>query len=227
VAGAAWAQDATPRLQDADIDARGSRLKIVRLPIDINGKTVYRDIILDFKVNANGDVTIATDVRQPGGAKGATVAAPAIVPTEISPVVVSKPSAPPAAQAYHQGTYRAQDGTVYHLAAHGTRLFGDSPPEWEISVLGPGGKVIDDATWYDGPIDKSPLRKRLRRDGITDQAFSYGVSNGGNGLGFNQGSLIGAAATGKTLTIYSFVKGCCTDTVDATHAVSLELVSAD
>jgi hypothetical protein len=220
--GAARAQDATPRLQDADIEARGGHLSIIRLPIDIGGKTVYRDITLDLKVNANGDVSIATDVKQPQGAAGAVVA-----PTTISPVIVSKPSPPPVVQNFRSGTYRAADGTAYHLSSQGVSLIFGKLPGWKLSVLGPGGKVLDNATWYDGPIDQNPLHKRLRNAGITTQSLSWGSSDGGSGVGFDDGSLIGATAVGNTLTIYSFRKGCCTDTPVATHATSFELISLD
>ncbi|MEJ0044893.1 MAG: hypothetical protein WDN04_01120 [Rhodospirillales bacterium] len=222
MASAASAQTATPRLQDADINARGGHLSIVRLPIDIGGKTVYRDITLDFKVDANGDVSIATNVKQPSSAAPTSVA-----PTTISPLIVSKPSPPPVVQNYVSGTYRALDGTAYHLSGHGKPIFGSDLPEWQLSVLGTGGKVLDGATWYDGRIDESKLRRRLRLAGITSESLSWGLSDGGNGVGFDGGALIGATAVGKTLTIYSFRKGCCTDAPEATHAISFELISAD
>jgi hypothetical protein len=220
--GFAWAQTATPRLQDADIEAHGGHLSIVRLPIDINGKTVYRDITLDLKVDANGNVSIATDVKQPNPAAPNQVA-----PTSISPMIVSKPSLPAVAQNFHAGTYRAMDGAVYHVAGHGTPMFGGGLPEWQIAALGSGNHVLDGATWYDGPIDQNPLRRRLRNAGITSQALAWGTSDGGGGVGYDSGSLLGVTAVGSTLTIYSFHKGCCSDTDQAAHAFSLELISPD
>jgi len=214
----------TPRLEDATIDGRGGHLNIVRLPIDINGKTVYRDITLDFKVDAKGDVSIVSNVAQPRGGAGGSVVA--VAPTTISPIVVSKPSIPPTAQNFHSGTYRGTDGTAYHLAKNGIPFGGDLP-EWQLTVLGPGGHVLDGATWYDGAIDKSPVRRRLRNAGITSEALSYGVSDTGSGLGFEDGALLGATAVGNVLTVYSFHKGCCTDTHDALHVVHFELVSED
>ena len=217
--GAAWAQ--TPRLEDATIVGKGGQLSIVRLPIEINGQTVYRDITLDLKVNAKGDVSIFTNATQPSGG-----VAPAVAAVAAAPVIVSKPSAPPVVQNYRSGTYRAADGTAYHLANHGVP-YGGELPEWQLTVIGTGGRVLDSATWYDGAIDKSPLRKRLRNAGISSEAMSWGATDSGSGTGFDDGALIGVAAAGNVLTIYSFHKGCCTDTAEARHVLSFELVATD
>lgn len=183
-----------PRLQDADIHGQDGRLTIERLPIRIGDRTEYRDIVIDFVADANGDVRLSSQLRKQVDAQKP----------------VSKPTPPPVAQNYKPGIYRAPDGSLYNLIARGVPLGGGSLPAYSLTQTS-GDWPLTGATWFDGPIDASKFRKRLRNAGIASQALSYGTSDGGAGQGWEEGSLIGATQKGDTLTIYGFKRGCCTD----------------
>ena len=68
LAGSAAAQDTAPalgeaitRLQDATVVARGTTIRITRLPIHTAGGTIYRDVTIELHVDQQGRVTLATD----------------------------------------------------------------------------------------------------------------------------------------------------------------------
>ena len=216
----AAAQDATTRLQDAQLVARGDTITITRLPIRTAAGTIYRDVTIELHVDAQGRVTLATDAA--GRAVAAGMPAPAL-PTRASgrqhqvalqsvpsgqPIELpQQPSAPITFQTFTAGTYSAPDGSLLDVQNRGMDLI-HHVPAWSLRS---DNAAITAATWYSGPPFLNPRSTRLKRAQITSTQYAYGTSDAGSGAVFGNGALIGVKQSGPTLTIVSFHHGCCTD----------------
>ncbi len=225
--------EATTNLKDATVVARGTTIRITRLPIHTNAGTIYRDVTIELHVDQQGRVTLATDnagraiaagvpagsqsrPRSPGTPAPAT-AGPAQVALQSVPSgqasagaieLPQQPSAPIVFQKFTPGTYTAADGSLIQVESRGMDLI-HHVPSWSLSS--PTGAAITSAVWWSGPPFLSPRSNRLKRAQITGTDYAYGVSDEGSSSVFGTGALIGVKQVGRTLQIVSFHHGCCTD----------------
>ncbi len=217
---AAQTDTATTRLQDATVVARGNTIAITRLPIRTAAGTIYRDVTIELRVDAQGHVTLATDSA--GRAVAAGMPAPALAerpsgrPAQVAlqavpsgqPVELpQQPSAPIVFQKFIAGTYTAPDGSILQVQDRGMDLI-HRVPAWSLRS---DTAAITQATWWSGPPFLSPRSARLKRAQITSTTYAYGTSDAGTGEVFGSGALIGVRQDGTKLTIVSFHHGCCTD----------------
>ncbi len=241
LAGTAAAQDpgpvageATTNLKDATVVARGTTIRITRLPIHTAAGTIYRDVTIELHVDQQGRVTLATDSAGRAMAAGVPAGAapergaggpvsPASGPARVALQSVpsgqaapgagaielpQQPSPPIVYQTFTPGTYTAADGSLIQVESRGMDLI-HHVPAWSLSS--PTGAAITSAVWWSGPPFLSPRSNRLRRAQITGTDYAYGVSDEGSGGVFGTGALIGVKQVGRTLEIVSFHHGCCTD----------------
>jgi hypothetical protein len=220
LAAPAAAQEATTRLQDATVVAKGNTISISRLPISTPGGTIYRDVTIELHVDAQGRVTLATDgagrviaasqPRAAGGAAPREVALQATPSGQAAAVELpQQPSAPIVYQKFVPGTYSAPDGSLVQIEDRGMDLV-HHVPAWSLSANGSG--ALTAATWYSGPPFLNPRSHRLKDAQITSTEFAYGTSDGGDSEVFGSSTLIGVKQIGKKLQIVSFKHGCCSDT---------------
>ena len=239
LAGSAAAQDTAPapdeaitRLQDATVVARGTTIRITRLPIHTAAGTIYRDVTIELHVDQQGRVTLATDSAGRAIAAGVPVSpalrrgpgAPASVSARQAQVALQsvpsgqaaagaielpqQPSPPIVYQKFTPGTYTASDGSLIQVEDQGMDLI-HHVPAWSLSS--PTGASITSAVWWSGPPFLNPRSNRLKRAQITGTDYAYGVSDAGSSGVFGTGALIGVKQVGRTLQIVSFHHGCCTD----------------
>ena len=235
LAGTAAAQDpapvpggATTNLKDATVVARGTTIRITRLPIHTASGTIYRDVTIELHVDQQGRVTLATDsagraiaAGVPAGAAPRSPGAPASAPASVALQAVpsgqpaagavelpQQPSPPIVYQTFTPGTYTAADGSLIQVEKQGMDLI-HHVPAWSLSS--PTGAAITSAVWWSGPPFLNPRSNRLHRAQITSTDYAYGVSDAGSGGVFGTGALIGVKQVGRTLQIVSFHHGCCTD----------------
>ncbi len=217
---AAQTETATTRLQDATVVARGNTIAITRLPIKTAAGTIYRDVTIELRVDAQGHVTLATDAAGRAVAAGMPVPAlparPSGRPAQVAlqavpsgqPVELpQKPSAPIVFQTFIAGTYTGRDGSILQVQDRGRDLI-HGVPSWSLRS---DTAAITDAIWWSGPPFMSPRSNRLKRAQITSTQYAYGTSEAGTGEVFGTGALIGVKQDGPKLTIVSFHHGCCTD----------------
>ena len=207
----AAAQEATTRLQDAVVSARGSTISIRRLPIHTATGTIYRDVTIELRVDSQGRVSLATDsagrVVAPGMPAPPAQVALQSVPSGAPVELPQRPSAPIVMQIFRAGTYTAPDGSFVHVSDRGNDLVHHLPA-WSLSA---DGGVLASALWWSGPPEMNPKHARLKDADITGTDYAYGVSDTGNSEMFGSGVLIGVAQQGNTLRIVSYHHGCCSD----------------
>jgi hypothetical protein len=143
---------------------------------------MYLNMTLQFNVDHNGNLTIATGYPQ---------FVPA--PTEF-------------VSSFKAGRYQ-QSGTssVYYIATvAGPGVTTGGATEWTLANAYSYTHPYT-ATWYVGPNSSSPIAARLQKAGITSTAWSYGIA-GGSGLPYPwaYNSMIGVSQVGNTLTFVSF-----------------------
>jgi hypothetical protein len=227
--GAARAQPAEPRLQDATVVARGGTITISRLPIRTASGVIYRDVTIELHVDAAGRVTLATDgagraLAGRGAAAGPRVALQAVPSGTAAPeagaIELPQRASPPTVfQHFTAGTYTTAGGSLVTLQDRGRDLV-HGVPAWTLTGDGP----IASATFYSGPPRLNPRLARLQRAGITAEDYAYGTSDAGSEGVFGSGALIGVAQDGKTLRVVSFHHGCCTDYDHPTGSVTYTYV---
>lgn len=173
-----------------------------RVPVATEaGTTVYRDVTIKFNVDADGNLSLTPEYPQftetlplmPGSFLSGNYAGPGTLLGGKAAVIVNGPG--------------AADGgtTVWSLSA---------APEASTCTY-PAS-----ATWYVGPIERSPLVARLKRNNITSTAWSYGVagittcanSTSTSAVwntiyaNWDAGALIGVSQSGNAITIASFTR---------------------
>jgi len=188
----AWSAGAqtTPsaQFQYATLTGNNNTITATSIPVTISpGVTVYVNLTLQFNVDSNGNLTVAT------GSPTQTVAPAALT------------------SAFQAGSYVGPStinsgNSLINVAGPGITSGGAT--EWSLSTAtGANGCTYpNSATWYVVPSPSaSPLASRLQSAGITSTAWYYGTggSSCGNAFWINN-SLLGFSQVGNTITIASF-----------------------
>ena len=153
------------------------------------GTTIYKNITLQFNVDASGNLTLIAGY-------------PKVIPAPI--LVVSS---------FAAGNY-ASPSTVLSgkglITVSGPGATDGGATEWSLAAS-PGADnntYPSQATWYVGALADSPLANRLKAAGITSTAWSYGVGGITFGTAYwASNSLLGFSQIGNQLTIVSFTYG--------------------
>jgi len=173
--------------QYATLTGSGNMLTATSIPVVTStGVTVYVNVNIQFNVDSNGVLTIASGYPQ-------------VVP--MSPILASSFKA-----GSYIGPSTFASGNAL-ITVNGPGVFTGGATEWSLSAsTGADGCTNPrTAVWYVGPLASNPLAGRLQAAGITSTAFSYGIGGGGNcGSNWNVNTLIGASQTGNSLTLVSF-----------------------
>jgi hypothetical protein len=210
-----------PQLQKAEIRGHGDTITIKRLPVRTPNGIVYRDITIQLKLDASGDV-LARAATSHGQAPHA---APTVVAHDVTVSRVTETAtAPEVAAQFTPGLYREEgSGALLRLTDEGRHLYADFPT-WSLSQVG-GDPTFSSARWYAGPMRTNPQLDMIRRAGITSDTYSYGAVTSSGAGDFDSGMLIGAVEHGKTLTLVSFhQRGCCTYSDTPTSQLTFTLI---
>jgi hypothetical protein len=173
--------------QYSTLTATGNTINASWIPVvTANGVTIYKDLTLEFNVDASGNLTV----------------------TPAYPKVVASPTNLVAS--FRAGTYTGPTtlrSGEFAIAVAGPGIATGGMTEWT-AVASKGADHYtypSTATWYVGPIASSPLAARLKAAGITSTAWSYGVGGAPNwGSPWNPDTLIGVSQVGNTITFVSF-----------------------
>jgi hypothetical protein len=157
--------------------------------VTATGVTVYENLTLQFNVDANGNLTIASGFPQ-------------IIP---SPLILTS--------GFKPGTYAGPStvlGGKALITISGPGVTDGGATEWSLSAAAGADPCTFpySANWYVGSLANNPYAPYLKEDGITSTAWSYGVGSasqcsGANGNWYNN-ALIGVSQAGNTITIVSF-----------------------
>jgi archaellin len=189
--GALAALTATPALsqtivsaQDAGITATSNVITAAHVPVQTSAGTSFFDLSITLTPTMSG--ATVTGLR-------ATTKS-------------SSPSPSLITDGFMPGTYMDANGTTYTLGGGQT---SGSQTLWSIAVVNMAGPFLASANWDtdDGP--NNPEYPLLEKYKITTTAFAFGASGGQSSLpnDFNTGHLIGASASGSTISICSFEDG--------------------
>jgi hypothetical protein len=157
--------------------------------VTASGATVYKNVTLQFNVDATGDLTLTSGY-------------PKVIPAPFIQV-----------SSFEAGNYAAPSSLFSGkglVTVTGPGVTAGGATEWSMSVSpsANGGTYPASATWYVGPLASSPLATRLQNAGITSTAWSYGLGSYPYGnVYWGTGSLLGFSQTGNQLTIVTFTYG--------------------
>ena len=175
--------------QFSTLTGTGGTLTATLVPVVTStGAIVYKNVTLQFNVDASGNLTLATGFPQVG------------------------PSPTPIVSSFSAGHY-VGPSTIYNgtmnINVSGPGITAGGATEWTLAA-GTGANCNTypgTATWYVGPLATSPLAARLSKAGITSTAWSYGVASQGSCLqsyNWYTDTLIGVSQVGNAITIVSF-----------------------
>ena len=186
-AGTAYAE-----FQSATLSGANNTINVTMLPVILgNGDVVYKNLALQVNVNpTTGAITVA------GGYPKVTAAPTTLI------------------SGFKAGDYVGPGGkssqATQLLTLIGPGVASGGATEWS-TTTSPGATGCTyptTATFYDGPISRSPWSARLKAAGITLSNYSYGVMGNqtcsGGGNWWDAGALLGFSQTGNALTIVSF-----------------------
>lgn len=163
-------------------------LTLTRVPVSAGGKTYYWDITIPFLVDSDGAVVV-----QPID--------------EVKSVLFVD-------SAFEAGSYVGPPtilGGLAKIALAGPGVFNGSYTEWTIStVSGANGCTYpaSAALFVVPALSDSPIYSRLKKAGITSNAWSYGTAaSTGCYYTWPSNGIIGVSQVGNTLTIASFTNG--------------------
>jgi len=175
--------------QYATLTGSGNTLTATSIPVVTSaGVTVYVNVNIQFNVDSNGVLTIATGYPQ-------VTQAPAIL-----------------ASSFKAGNYigpsNVNNGKMF-ITVNGPGVTAGGATEWSAgaSAGADGCTYPTSATWYVGPLANNPLAARLQAAGITSTAWSYGLGGAhgcSNGDNFDTNTLLGVSQTGNSITFASF-----------------------
>lgn len=187
--------------QSATITGAGNTITASRIPIVIApGNTIFKNLTIQFDVDPDGNLTIASEYPQ-------IFDAPAL---QVS--------------TFKAGSYTGP-GSVFDgkMPAY---VDGPGPTDggatsWSFSTADGADRCAypSSATWYAGPMENTPVAARLKRVGVTSTAWSYGVASGPGyqtsctnpqyifgSHKWEPGTLIGVSQSGNAITIASFTE---------------------
>ena len=172
----------------AILTGSGNTINATQIPVvTATGVVVYVNATLQFNVDANGNLTLASGYPQispaptllTAGFKAGKYVGPTTILGGKAIINVTGPG--------------VTDG--------GATMWSVSTPTGADPNTYPGS-----ATWYVGPLANNPNASRIMKAGITSTALSYGIGGNPNTSGYNwaPGNLIGVSQTGNTITFFSF-----------------------
>lgn len=173
----------------ATLTGSGNTITATQIPVvTSSGAIVYLSATLQFNVDANGNLTIATGYPQisaaptiiTGGFKAGTYVGPSTVLGGKAVINVSGPG------------ITSGGATLWTLSAAAGTAQGTYPST---------------ATWYAGPLASNPLAAQLSKQNITSPAYSYGELGSGSPGVWGAGILIGVSQVGNTITFYNYYSG--------------------
>ncbi len=183
-----------PQFQYSALNGSGRTITLTRVPVGTaSGQTIYQDVTLQFDDDGNGNLTLS-----PG-----------------YPIFTSSPNL--LVSAFQPGKYGgpanvANGKAMITVSGPGVSTGGSTT--WSMLSTNDSDACTypNSATWYVGPVDNNPMATRLKKAGITSNAWTYGISGGGlafscgGGLSFHwgNGAILGVSQTGNTITFASF-----------------------
>jgi len=198
--GAQTVKDPALLLQHGVLVGAAKTITASRVPVFLSsGEIVYKNILIQFDVDADGTLRIASDF----------------------PLISDAPKLD--VVTFRVGSYIGPGSVL----GGKTPAFVDGPgatvggaTTWSFTSAAEADVCTypSSATWYVGPIENTPVASRLKKAGITSTAWSYGVANGpkiydrcGTGNSFQvakwqPGTLVGVSQTGNSITISSFTE---------------------
>ena len=181
-ASAAIAAEPTAFFEDASIVGGRQTITVTRVPVtNSTGGVTYYDVDLGFAVDAAGHLTLAPD----------------------SPVITKSITLKTAH--FKAGVYTSAASAPISVAGPGIGGPGGQTA-WSLTATTTNCTYPPSATWYTGPITSNPLAARLKKAGITQTQYSYGIVGDGTQCSnyWQAGGLIGAQQVGNKLTLVSF-----------------------
>jgi hypothetical protein len=175
-------------LEQSTLTGSGDTVTATWVPVvPTSGTTLYKNVTLQFHVDAAGNLTVA---------------ALQVVPAPM-----------PLVSSFRAGNYEGPSNVGAGKAlvtVSGPGVTAGGATEWSLAAS-PGAWSSTypvSATWYVGSLAATPLAPRLQAAKITSTAWSYGVVGSqpwtiDAGKWFTN-SLIGVSQTGNTLTIVTF-----------------------
>jgi hypothetical protein len=168
--------------QDATLTSTTNTIDATRVPaLDSTGKLHYWNIQIVFDTAADGTLTLATGY----------------------PIITQAEN--PLTADFKAGTYVASNGAKIIVSGPGVTSGGAT--EWSLAQSGTICSFPYSATWYVGALTSNPLYARIKTDGITSTAYSYGLLGTSSSCGsqwWDSGALLGLSQTGNALNIVSF-----------------------
>jgi hypothetical protein len=181
--------------QYATLTGTTNTINATLVPVVTSSGTVYKNLTFQVTVSSTGVITIVAG----------------------SPTVVASPTTQ--AAGFEAGTYVGPNfgsGSEYNgmlVTVSGPGVVAGGYTDWSLATASGATSTcpyLTSATWYVGSptSTNNPLYARLKKDGITSTAYSYGTAGDGGsgceGAHWYQGTLIGVSQTGSAVTISSF-----------------------
>ena len=188
---ASLATAATPEafFQSATITSAGNRIAVSRVPVqDAAGNITYKNVVLDFTVDAAGVLALAD-------------ASPVITP---APTLITS--------AFKAGNYKDQIGNRYVLSGP-SAIPNSTRTAWSLNLVKSTQATQFSMTWATGPIKGHPNESSIVARKITSTAYSWGIGgaqtvSNSNFPFFNWGNdVIGASQVGNQLAFYLYRAG--------------------
>jgi hypothetical protein len=188
--------------QQATLTGSGNTINATQIPVvTSSGAIVYLNVALQFNVDANGNLTIASGFPQ----------------------VAAAPSA--ITSGFRAGTYVGPSSILSGKAVVSVAGPGVTDGGYTVWTLttgsgADGATYPSSATWYVGPVANTPLAARIAKAGITSTMLSYGVASSqannntaptGYAYWACPTTLIGVTQVNNTITFSSFSDNGCSD----------------
>lgn len=180
------AQTPTAYFGSATVNTSNNRIQATGVPVqDANGAIVYKNIALDFQVDAAGNVSLVAD----------------------SPTITTTPRL--VTSGFKAGNYKDALGTVYTVSGP-SAIPGSTRSSWSLVA---NGSTQFSASWITGKISGHPNQDSLTVRNITSTAFTWGTV-GVNGFQFVSGAVfnswapsavVGVTQAGNQLVLHLFV----------------------
>jgi hypothetical protein len=170
--------------QNSTLTGSGNTISASSLPVVTAGGILYFDVVVQFDVDADGNLTVSAGYPQ------------------------YTKSPQPLVDHFKAGTYLGPDDSTELITVSGPGVGGGGTTVWSLGpASGASGCLYPyTATWYVvKKLSDSPLAKRLKAAGITNTNLSYGVGKANCGGGaWETDSLLGFDQTAGSIAITSF-----------------------
>jgi hypothetical protein len=173
--------------QNSTLTATTNTINATWLPVVTStGKILYDDVTIQFAVAADGTLSVSSLLQNP------------------SPKAII--------DHFKAGNYIGPSNDPnFLITVSGPSIGPGGATDWSL-VVSTGGDpctLPSDATWWVGPIKKSPYWPRIKAAGVPLEGYFYGVGGnpgncGSRGLNWGENSLLGFFQNGPVLEITSF-----------------------